>query len=47
MKQLRENEVRVISQYKLLGQREGGQKGRTESRYILEVKEPGHSDLPR
>lgn len=37
MRQLRENEVRVISQYKVLGQGEGGQKDRVKVQFRSET----------
>lgn len=43
----RENEVRVAKQCKLLGRRKGDRKERTVSRYISEVQQPEHSDLPK
>lgn len=43
----RKNGVRVTKQCKLLGRRKGDRKERTESRYISEVQQPGHSDLSK
>lgn len=42
-----ENEVRVTGECQLEGQRKGDQKGEERGRNISEVKQPGHSDLPR
>lgn len=42
-----ENEVRVTGECQLEGHRKGDQKGEERGRNISEVKQPGHSDLPK